>query len=72
MNAEQIFKFMQKHNDHIHGHFIGVFAQNQIPSSDQFYRYPSFFISNTDTANGSGKHLVVFYFISPSHLEFFD
>ncbi len=72
MNSEQIFKFMLKHNDRIHGHFLGVYARNQIPASDKFSRYPAYFISNTDTASGNGKHWVVFYFSSPTQLEFFD
>jgi len=72
MNAEQIFNIMVKHNDRIHGHFLGVYARNQIPSFDKFTRYPAYFICNTDTASGRGKHWVVFYFVSCTSLEFFD
>ena len=72
MNSNQISKFMIKYNDKLHGHFLGVFPRNQIPSSESFTRYPSYFIANTDTASGRGKHWVAFYFLSPTQLEFFD
>ena len=72
MNSEQIFKLMLKHNNHHKAHFLGVFARDQIPSSDQFTRYPAYFISNTDLSSASGRHWVAFYFPSALKLEFFD
>ena len=72
MNSDQIFKFMLMHRNPIQGQFVGVFSRDQIPSSKQFSRYPAYFISNTDNSKGTGKHLVAFYFSSPTQLEFFD
>ena len=50
--------------------FLGVFSRDLIPLTCN--SYPCAFVANTDPSSLHGRHWVVFYYTSPTHLEFFD
>jgi hypothetical protein len=69
MNTKQI-KYVIKKDPITSKKFGGVFAENRLPRSPDFY--PCGYIANTDPSNEPGKHWVAFYLQSPTEGEFFD
>ena len=69
MNGDQIEKFLAQSLACTRTHFLGVFARDQLPTAS---KYPACFEANTDPISLPGTHWVEFFYVSPTHLEFFD
>ena len=69
MNGDQIEKILAQSLACTRTHFLGVFARDQLPTPSQ---YPACFVANTDPISLPGTHWVAFFYVSPTHLEFFD
>jgi len=69
MNTEQIQCAINK-DKCLSSHIKGVFSPDTLPKIVNMY--PSAYICNTEDSHLPGKHWVVFWFQSPSHVEFYD
>jgi hypothetical protein len=68
MQGHEIIQYFTKLR-HLNKHFLGIFSINTIPKR---IKINSFFICNTDTSNGVGKHWLCFAKLSSNCIECFD
>ena len=72
MNTSQLRNFLSRRINPTKCLFLGVFSRDTIPSSSDITHYPCCFISNNELSTSKGRHWVVFYLPSPTHIDFFD
>ena len=72
MNTSQLRNFLARSINPTKCLFLGVFSRVTIPSSSAITHYHCCFISNNELSPSKGRHWVVFFLPSSTHIDFFD
>ena len=72
MNTTQLDNILTRILPKTKVNYLGIFAQDEIPTNLKSITYPACFIANTDPCSKPGSHWVAFFLSSPSKIDFFE
>jgi len=72
MNTTQLDNILTRILPKSKVNYLGIFAQDEIPTNLKTITYPACFLANTDPSTKPGSHWVAFFLSSPSKIDFFD